>query len=138
MIWKMIQIFGSQPWISKVFLDHYRIFFSRSLEQFFFTVGQNNFDNKIPLFTHWRAWNLFFSFFKLGSDLCGYCTMLDFLMLAKNHLTFMYMFWRSVNFIVSLWNYPLSQNTHEIISRFSALAPKKWLNQKLYYTNYVK
>jgi hypothetical protein len=26
--------------------------FSRSLEQFFLTVGQNNFGNKIPRFSH--------------------------------------------------------------------------------------
>ena len=34
------QIFGLQPWISKVF--------SGSLDQFFLTVGLNNFGNKIP------------------------------------------------------------------------------------------
>ena len=39
MISKMLQILGLQPRISKV---------SRSLEQFFLTVGQNNFGNKIP------------------------------------------------------------------------------------------
>ena len=37
-----LKIFGLQPRISKVF--------SRSLEQFFLTVGQNNFGNKISLF----------------------------------------------------------------------------------------
>ena len=40
MISKILQILGLQPWIS--------IFFSRSLKQFFLTVGQNNFGNKIP------------------------------------------------------------------------------------------
>ena len=40
MISKVLQILGLQPRISKVF--------SRSLEQFFLTVGQNNFGNKIP------------------------------------------------------------------------------------------
>ena len=29
--------------------------FSRSLEQFFLTVGQNNFDNKIPFPSPWIA-----------------------------------------------------------------------------------
>ena len=41
MISKILQILGLQPWISKVF--------SRSLEQFFLTVGQNNFGKKIPI-----------------------------------------------------------------------------------------
>ena len=40
MISKILQILGLQPRISKVF--------SRSLEQFFLTVDQNNFGNKIP------------------------------------------------------------------------------------------
>ena len=38
---KFMQILGFQPQIFKTF--------SRSLEQFFLTVGQNNFGNKIPL-----------------------------------------------------------------------------------------
>ena len=42
MISKYLKILGLQPRISKVF--------SRSLEQFFLTVGQNNFGNKIPVF----------------------------------------------------------------------------------------
>ena len=37
---KFLQILGLQPWISKVFLDQ--------VEQFFLTIGQNNFGNKIP------------------------------------------------------------------------------------------
>ena len=37
----MLQILGLQPQISKVFLNHYK--------HFFLTVGQNNFDNKIPV-----------------------------------------------------------------------------------------
>ena len=37
---KNLQIFGLQPRISKDF--------SQSLDQFFLTVGQNNFGNKIP------------------------------------------------------------------------------------------
>ena len=41
-ILKILQILGLQPQISKVF--------SRSLELFFLTVGQNNFGNKIPFF----------------------------------------------------------------------------------------
>ena len=40
MILKILQILGLQPWISN--------FFSLSLEQFFLTVGQSNFCNKIP------------------------------------------------------------------------------------------
>ena len=39
---KFLQILGLQPRISKVFLG--------DLEQFFLTVGQNNFWNKIPIF----------------------------------------------------------------------------------------
>ena len=39
---KFLQILGLQPRISKVF--------SQSVEQFFLTVGQNNFGNKIPCF----------------------------------------------------------------------------------------
>ena len=31
-------------------LKNFEIFFSRLLEQFFLTVGQNNFGNKIPFF----------------------------------------------------------------------------------------
>ena len=42
MIPKFLQILGLQPRISKVSLDHY-------VEQFFLTVGQNNFGNKIPI-----------------------------------------------------------------------------------------
>ena len=38
---KNLEILGLQPRISKVFF--------RSLEQFFLTVGQNNFGNKIPI-----------------------------------------------------------------------------------------
>ena len=38
---KSMQIFSLQPWILRCF--------SRSLEHFFLTVGQNNFRNKIPL-----------------------------------------------------------------------------------------
>jgi hypothetical protein len=39
--------------------------FSRSLEQFFLTVGQNNFGNKIPL----TSWTLFSSlFFQISAD----------------------------------------------------------------------
>ena len=45
MISKLLQILSLQPQISKVFHD-------RSLEQFFLTVGQNNFGNKIPFFFH--------------------------------------------------------------------------------------
>ena len=41
MISKILQILGLQPRISKVFVDHYK--------NFFLTVGQNNFSNKIPL-----------------------------------------------------------------------------------------
>ena len=40
MISKILQILSLQPRISKVS--------SRSLEQFFLTVGQNNFGNKVP------------------------------------------------------------------------------------------
>ena len=40
MISNILQIFNLQPQISKVF--------SQSLEQFFHTVGENNFGNKIP------------------------------------------------------------------------------------------
>ena len=40
MISNFLKILGLQPRISKVFLE--------SLEQFFLTVGQNNFGNKIP------------------------------------------------------------------------------------------
>ena len=40
MISKILQILSLQPRITKVF--------SQTLEQFFLTVGQNNFDNKIP------------------------------------------------------------------------------------------
>ena len=45
MISKILQILGLQAYISKVKS------FSPSLEQFFLTVGQNNFGNKIPLST---------------------------------------------------------------------------------------
>ena len=41
MISKILQILALHPRISKVFLDH--------LEQFFLTLGQNNFGNKITL-----------------------------------------------------------------------------------------
>ena len=44
MISKFLKILGLQPRISKDF--------SRSLEQFFLTVGQNDFGNKTPLHTH--------------------------------------------------------------------------------------
>ena len=44
MISKILQILSLQLRIS--------IFFSRSLEQFFLTVGQNNFGNKIPFFSY--------------------------------------------------------------------------------------
>ena len=43
MISKFLKILGLQPQIS--------IFFSRSLQQFLLTVGQNNFGNKIPILT---------------------------------------------------------------------------------------
>ena len=46
MISKILQILSLQPRITKVF--------TRTLEQFFLTVGQNNFDNKIPFF----VWNI--------------------------------------------------------------------------------
>ena len=42
---KILQILGLQPRISKVF---YLKSFSRSLEQLFLTVGQNNYGNKVP------------------------------------------------------------------------------------------
>ena len=39
--------------------------FSRSLEQFFFTVGQNNFGNKIPLFNVlYDFYSIFYLFYK--------------------------------------------------------------------------
>ena len=43
-----------------------------------------------------------------------------------------------VNIKMSFGCQRLDQNTNEIFSRISALASKKRLNQKLYYTNYVK
>ena len=52
MISKFLQIRGIQPRISKNFLHHY-------LEQFFLTVGQNNFGNKIPIPVFVRLFNIF-------------------------------------------------------------------------------
>ena len=49
---KFLQIRGIQPRISKNFLHHY-------LEQFFLTVGQNNFGNKIPIPVFVRLFNIF-------------------------------------------------------------------------------
>ena len=37
-----------------------------------------------------------------------------------------------------LWCHRLDKKNDDIFSRISALASKKWLNQKLYYTNYIK
>ena len=39
---------------------------------------------------------------------------------------------------MSFWCHRLDKKNNEIFSRISALASKKGLNQKLYYTNYVK
>ena len=50
MISKFLQILGLQPRISKDFLN-------QSKEQIFFTVGQNNFGNKIP-----KGWTKYFFF----------------------------------------------------------------------------
>ena len=41
-------------------------------------------------------------------------------------------------FKISFWCHRLDKNTNEIFSKISALASKKRLNKKLYYTNYVK
>ena len=74
MISKCLQILGLQPWISKVF--------SWSLEQFFLTIGQNNFGNKISLLicpirilsledTEELFINPSVNFFKLSSSMCN-------------------------------------------------------------------
>ena len=61
MISKILQILGLQPRISKVF--------SQSLEQFFLTVGQNNFGNKLPFFSSLGKDDIF------GENPCIYPTI---------------------------------------------------------------
>ena len=53
--------------------------FSRPLEQFFFTVGQNNFDNKIPLLKYMYNSRWFIYFLSVSStpmEITWYCLLL--------------------------------------------------------------
>ena len=79
MIAKNYQILDLQPRISKVFLDHY-------LDEFFLTVGQNKFGNKIPFFQldiyisfillhHYFAWAFPE---QIGKKPCTYYKMFSF------------------------------------------------------------
>ena len=55
---KCLRILGLQPWISKVFLDH--------KNNFFFTLAQNNFENKIVFFIFLQLFFAIFIFYFLG------------------------------------------------------------------------
>ena len=58
MISNFLQTLGLQPWISKVFLDH--------KNNFFFTLAQNNFENKIVFFIFLQLFFAIFIFYFLG------------------------------------------------------------------------
>ena len=74
MISKILQIFGLQPRISSVFLNHY--------EDLFLTVGQNNFENKIPYFWKLSGWRPSFKYYNKWISLFGtiLCIAVMFLM----------------------------------------------------------
>ena len=75
MISKILQILGLQPRVFKSF--------SGSLEQFFLTIGQSNFGNRIPSIV--SCW-VFFSEAKVGSMLKGDFKQRNICFVEKRHI----------------------------------------------------
>ena len=74
MILKFLQILNLQPRISNVFLNHKK--------NFFLTVGQNNFGNKIPFLWNFSGWRPSFKYYNKWISLFGtiLCIAVMFLM----------------------------------------------------------